>query len=59
MDDVLLVAGLGCLVYAAFLQDRLLGFVALGVALVLLSVAAKDVKIPRPRLKLGKRPWRS
>lgn len=58
MDDVLLVAGLGCLVYAAFLAAAIVGFAVLGVALVLLSFAAKDVKIPRPRLKKG-RSWRS
>ena len=58
MDDVLLVAGLGCLVYAAFLAAAIAGFVALGLALVLLSFAAKDVKIRVPRLKKG-RSWRS
>jgi hypothetical protein len=59
MDDLLLVAGLGCLVYAAFLAGALVGFVVLGAALVLLSFAAKDVKIKLPRLKLKVRPWRS
>jgi hypothetical protein len=59
MDDLFLVAGLSCLVYAAFRGDTVLGFVVLGLALIFLSFAMKDVKIPRPRLKLKARPWRS
>ena len=57
MDDLLLVAGLGCLVYSAFLVGSIVGFVVLGLALILLSFAAKDVKIRFPRVKVRK--WRS
>lgn len=59
LDDLLLLAGLGCLAYAAFLVDERLGFAVTGVGLILLSLAARDVKIRLPRPKFKGRPWRS
>jgi hypothetical protein len=53
--NVLQVLGLASIVYAAFLGAPIVGFVVLGFALVLLSLPAQDVKIPRPRLKLRRR----
>lgn len=51
MDDVLLILGLACFVYPAWLTDERLGLVVLGVALVLVSFAFRGVQVPRPRLK--------
>jgi hypothetical protein len=59
MDDLLLILGLASVVYAAFLFSPIVGFVVLGAALILLSFAAKDVKIKLPRPKFKVRPWRS
>lgn len=55
LDDLLLLAGLGCLVYAAFLVDERLGFAVAGLGLLLLSVAARGMKMPRPRLKISRK----
>jgi hypothetical protein len=55
MDDLLLIAGLGCFVYPAWLTDERLGLIVLGIALVLVSFAFRGVKIPRPRLKIWRR----
>jgi hypothetical protein len=55
MDDLLLIAGMACFVWPAWLTDERLGLVVLGVALVLVSFAFRGVKIPRPRLKIRRR----
>jgi hypothetical protein len=52
MDDLLLILGLASVVYAAFLFTPIVGFVVLGAALILLSFAAKDVKIKLPRVEV-------
>lgn len=55
MDDVLLILGLACFVYPAWLTDERLGLIVLGVALVLLSFAFRGISVPRPRLKFWRR----
>jgi hypothetical protein len=55
MDDLLLLAGLGVFVCAGFLVAPLVGLLVLGAVLVLLSLAFRGVKIPRPSLKFRRR----
>lgn len=58
MSDVLLILGLGCLVYAGSEISPVAGFIFAGLALILLALAYADTKIRLPRLKLKVRLWR-
>lgn len=55
LDDLLLLAGLGCLVYAAHLVDVRLGWAVAGVGLIFLSLAFRGTKLPRPRFKIRRK----
>lgn len=55
MSNVLLILALAAWVYGATLLSPIVGLFVLGGALFLLAIAARDVKIRRPRLKIRRK----
>lgn len=55
MSNVLLILALAVWVYGSYQLDPVAGMFVLGAALLLLSLASKDVKIRVPRLKIRRR----